>query len=308
MVYREEFQALSEKSRAPLRNARNIDEYIPRHVIIIQSPLSSYTNIIMSDALKRKVIYVVLAFGLGLLIFVGYRLLYNAYISMYAKEFVVGCIGSVITIFATAALLKSQSDSAIKRDQISGIFREKLNIYMEFINFLNEIKTDGKLTREELKKMVEWGSKLALFCNPDVIVSIYEYIVQKVAFGTDDYQELTQVDKIKYKKWKVNMFPDMKDDINNDEEFCEVCFSSIARIIGNLREDLAEKNMADEEVVCGVETSISALWDLHSVEAIDFDKDTNDIIITTSYDKPKPRQRRPRNTPTSKVAETVVSA
>lgn len=83
----------------------------------------------MKESAKSKVTYIVLGLGVCLLVFFGYKILFMAGLSEYAKEFTAGCIGAVITIFATAALLKSQSDSEIRKDQVAGIFKEKLKVY-----------------------------------------------------------------------------------------------------------------------------------------------------------------------------------
>jgi hypothetical protein len=221
---------------------------------------------------------------------------------MYAKEFIVGCIGSVITIFATAALLKSQSASEIKKEQISGIFKEKLRVYMSFIEFLNEIHEDGVLTHEELKKLVEWGSKLALFCRPGVIRQIYDYIVQISAFGTSDYQELSLEEKTKWKKWQAKYYTEIEDDFENDEVFCEAKYSGISNIISTLRDDLVENDMPDINDELNIESNIFDLWQLHAVVDIEID-DESCLIVTTDYEKSKRKPRKPRKS-SAKKGET----
>jgi hypothetical protein len=246
----------------------------------------------MSDSLKRKIIYASLGIGLCLLVFAGYELLYTADISEYAKEFVAGCIGSIIVIFATAALLKSQSDSEIRKEQIAGIFKEKLGIYMGFIEFLNGIQTDGELTQEELKRMVEWGSKLALFCRPHIIRVIYEYIVQIVAFGADDYDDLSEEEKVKWKKWQKEYYTDFYADFDENEEFWKAQYANISGIIATLRDDLTERSFPDMEEEAAVQENIYDLWTLHAVESVEF-CDDNSLIVTRNYDQSKRPTRKP---------------
>jgi len=106
----------------------------------------------MNKGIHVKIALIVFSIATLVLILIGYRLLYVADVSEYAKEFTAGCIGAFLTIIATWLLLKAQTDSDITKEQISGIFKEKLDIYRQFIAFLNKIHTDGSLSHEEKKQ------------------------------------------------------------------------------------------------------------------------------------------------------------
>src|SRR5690606_21548742 len=100
-------------------------------------------------------------------------------------------------------------DSEITKDQLAGMFHEKLDLYRTFIEFLNAIYEDGEITSDEIKKIVEWGGKLSLVANPRVIRVLYEYIFQLVAFGSDSYTELTDKQKSEWRKWILQFYDDM---------------------------------------------------------------------------------------------------
>jgi ABC-type Co2+ transport system permease subunit len=72
---------------------------------------------------------------LGIFMFYGYRMLFVANVSEYAKEFTASCLGAVITIMATALLLKSQLENEVIKDQLADIFKEKVDLYRQYIDF-----------------------------------------------------------------------------------------------------------------------------------------------------------------------------
>jgi hypothetical protein len=229
-------------------------------------------SIEITEASRRKVFIGALAVGICICIFFAYRVLYTAGVSEYAKEFTAGCIGAVITIFATAALLRSQTESEVTKDQLAGMFREKLELYKAFIHFLNSIKKDGEIDSDELRDVVEWGGKLSLVCQPGVIRGLYEYIFQIVAFGSDSYEEFAEDAKAVWRKWMLSHYEGMEADFN-DEQFCRSIYSSQAKIITMLRDDLAHKQMADFEENLNMQAILEDLFSLHSVVDIKFTAD-----------------------------------
>ncbi len=232
-----------------------------------------------SEENRRKLYVVMLAFGFCLLVFVGYRILYVANISEYSKEFVSGCLGAVITIIATAALLKSQTDSEVTRDQLSGMFREKLDLYRAFIEFLNNINSDGEITPSELKKVIEWAAKLSLVCRPGVVRNIYEYVFQLVAFGTDSYEELSSKQRKQWKAWMLVFYDNMSDDFE-DEIICSDLYSNPAKIISALRDDLTHKKMSNFEENLDMQTVLSELFSLRSVDDIKFKANGDYVMLS----------------------------
>lgn len=246
----------------------------------------------MNENIKRKIILSIIAFGACILIFSGYRIIYMAGISEYAKEFTAGCIGAVITIFATAALLRSQTESEITKEQVSGIFKEKLTLYSQFITYLNEINNDGHLTHDEIKGLIEWGGKLSLICRPTLIKSIYEYAFQVIAFEAPTFEDLAPKHKETWRKWIISQYEGMEKEFM-DEEICSFMFSSPARIISILRDDISHKKMTDMDENMDMQVIMDALLTLHSATAISF-KGDGEFEITKTYQQ-KPRSRKSKN-------------
>ena len=243
--------------------------------------------------IKQKLFLVLLVFCVCLLIFIGYRLLYAAEISSYGKELIAGCLGAVITIFATYALLKSQTDSEITKNQLEEIFKEKLKIYSEFITFLNQIHTDGELNHQEMKELVEWAAKLSLICRVNVIQAIYEFAFQVFAFRETKYENLNDEQKAQWKLWMLETYDGMEEDFK-DEEFCQQAWSGIPKIISYLRDDIALKKMSAVDENIDMAVLLNQIYDLHSADAIELEDDGSYSIVG-SYEeeevKPKPRTR-----------------
>lgn len=247
----------------------------------------------MSSNTKQKLLLGLLAFGICLLIFIGYRFLYTAGISSYGKEFIAGCLGAVITIIATAALLKSQTESEITKNQLAEMFKEKLKIYSEFITFLNNIHTDGELNHKEMKALVEWAAKLSLICRVNVIQAIYEFAFQVFAFGETKYENLNEKQKAQWKLWMLGTYDGMEHEFK-DEEFCQQAWSGIPKIISYLRDDIAHKKMSDSDENIDMGLLLQQIYDLHSADAIELEDDGSYSILGVYEEesaKPKSRSR-----------------
>lgn len=241
---------------------------------------------------KRTLLWIGLAIFGSVFVFFGFHLLYASNISDYGREFVAGCLGALITIAATAALLKSQTEGEVAKEQLTGIFHEKLKVYSEFISFLNKIHEDGVVDSQEITKLIEWACNLSLICRPGIIRKIYEYAFQVVAFGVFKYDELSDENKIKWKKWVVELYEDDLEGLD-DEVVCEGFFSSVPLLISYLRDDLAHRKMSDFDENLNIQIILGELLDLHAVQSIEISGD--DIEITKLYPKPK-RARKPRAT------------
>ena len=184
--------------------------------------------------------FVVVALALA---FVGFHLLYNASISEYAKEFVAGCLGALITIAATAALLKSQTDGEVIREQLANMFQLKLAMYSDFILHLNKTHADDKLTSKELDSIIDWAIKLSLVASPEMIEALNAYLFQLIAFDAFEYSDL---EGEKHDEWL--RFRRLKyDDINAETDNLDLFFVSYGELIYRLRIDLLNRAVANHD-------------------------------------------------------------
>lgn len=195
---------------------------------------------------RKKIILFFSIVLFAIFAYIGYRLIYLSGISEYAKEFIAGCMGAVITIVATAALLKSQSDSEIQKEQITNIFIKKLELYNEFIELLNNVYKDRTISYLEIDQIIEETTKISLVCQSYVIRGIYQYIFQIMIFGHyEQFSEMPKKHKKEWKEWMKSEYYDIDSKLFNDEDFCENMFTTKSNIIYNLREDLWNRKISD---------------------------------------------------------------
>ncbi len=227
----------------------------------------------------------------ALLSFIGFHLIYTAGISEYVKEFIAGCLGALITIAATAALLKSQTDGEISKEQVSGIFKEKLQIYNHFISHLNEVNCDAVLTQKELNSVIDWATRLSLVSNDFVVRSIYEHIFQIVAFNAFSFEDLNPTQVRQWKTWQKSIYDN--DQNYYETEDCEGDFVSFGHVLAALRNDLLNRKSATLDDDVNVANEVNLIRELQHVVAVRFSGED----IHLEYEEAQPKPKKPRVRP-----------
>lgn len=213
---------------------------------------------------KRALTYSAMVAAILFIAFGGFHVLYSAPVTEYIKEFVAGCIGALITIAATAALLKSQNDGEIVRQQIENMFQLKLEMYKEFIEHLNKIHHDGKLTPKEMDATIDWAIKLSLLASDSVINALNDYLYQIIAFGAFSYEDLndeSHTQWLRYVKLKDDKITETTDDL-------DIYFVSYGHLIYELRIDLLSREVADHDAHFDALERINQIRNLRGVESV----------------------------------------
>lgn len=96
-------------------------------------------------------------------------------------EMFAAVIGVIITAIITMVLLNGQSDNDAKREQNAKVFEEKLRVYQEFLQTLNNVIEDGVLTDEEKLKLEFQTSYVAMHCKPCYIVTVSKAVEEVIA-------------------------------------------------------------------------------------------------------------------------------
>lgn len=211
--------------------------------------------------------------------FVGFHLLYSARISEYSKEFVAGCTGALITIFATAVLLRTQTKSEILRSQASATFERKLDTYYLFVDHLNKITADGNITRKEFDSTVDWGVKLSIFCRPYTLDSIRNYLFQVLAYGAMEFTDLQDEDLENWCAWQSTQLDEV---LSPETDNLDIHFTSYGQLIHRLREDLLELDATEFEDHFQVMEQINHIRNMRGATSAHFDLSTS--AITYSYE------------------------
>ena len=194
---------------------------------------------------------------LTVLMFVGFRILYQAPTSEYMKEVVAGFIGAVLTIVATAALLKSQSDNELRRDQSSEVFKAKLSTYNEFIDFLCLLLKDRRMSEKEKDEFVNRGLKISLFAGDDLVIQLAMFIRQVTFNKCIYFEDLTEEEVARWHRF-------YKDQTEQEAEYVDgfsypIGFITVGSMISMLRSDLGESKIVASDKRTIISYSIDQL-------------------------------------------------
>ncbi|MCQ2199732.1 MAG: sel1 repeat family protein [Paludibacteraceae bacterium] len=83
------------------------------------------------------------------------------------QQILAAVIAAIITIIVTNQLLDAQTSAESKKEKDSKVFEEKLKIYSEFLDKLNQIIVDNKISSEEEKTLIVQVSKIAMHTNTE---------------------------------------------------------------------------------------------------------------------------------------------
>lgn len=199
------------------------------------------------SAVKRTMVLVGLALVMGIGIFLSFDRLFSDATPSYAVNIAAAFLGTVITIVITAILLNAQSMSELGKEKSVGVFRAKLAMYTEFLEFLNNVVRDGGIDEAELKEIRGWALKMSLVCGAHPAQTIAAFIDQTMSIGGFRWGGLDETQKKKWFDWYARYYggePDIIDGMN-------VSFISIGRIIAALKIDLGEENVSSNDEAFG---------------------------------------------------------
>ncbi len=134
--------------------------------------------------MKNSPLYIFLT----LLTFIaGFIFLHTAYFSSasnpYAQEIVLIVLGTVATILITAALINKQSELELQKEQNLKLFELKSSLYLDLINFIENIVAKEEVTGKEMVKIEFLTHKISIIASPEVLKEYSHFIdvLKKVA-------------------------------------------------------------------------------------------------------------------------------
>jgi hypothetical protein len=136
----------------------------------------------MRDSLKYLII--------ALLTFVvGYLFLKTAFYSQeinpYVQEVILIILGTIVTIFITAALLNKQSEVELEKEQRVKIFDKKAELYFELIDFIEDVIRKQKIDHKDLITLEFLTHKISIIANSHVLIE-YSNLVDCIKKTADD--------------------------------------------------------------------------------------------------------------------------
>ncbi len=120
---------------------------------------------------------------------IGFVFLHTAYYehikNPYAQEIVLIVLGTIATILITAALLNKQSELELDKEHHIKIFELKSSIYLNLIDFLEQIVTKGRVTKEEIIYLEFLTHKISIVASEEVLVE-YSHFLDIINKAVDD--------------------------------------------------------------------------------------------------------------------------
>ncbi len=189
---------------------------------------------------------VALALMLGVAIFLFFYRFFSAALPDYALNIAAAFLGSVITIIVTAVLLQAQSTSELNKEKSVGVFNHKVQLYGEFLDFLNKITIDGEIDDKELLEFRSWAFRLSLVAGSVATTMISLFVMQLVVARHYRWSCVTEENRKQWLDWYSKTYPGVQveivDGINLD-------WTSVGDLVMMLRADLGEESASEDKEV-----------------------------------------------------------
>lgn len=207
---------------------------------------------------KRMILLLsVLVMLLAAAVFLFFKAFFDHQISNYATEILSAFLGTILTIIITAILLSAQSAAEEKKEKSLGIFQAKLNLYLEFVTFLNKILRDDKVDGAELRDIRDWVTKIALVSGSTASDTIAGFIKQLARYKKFKFDELSDQEKKDYIAWQKKEYPDEYRGTPDADIASE--FITIGLVIAALKEDLGEIEVSSINSMASAINAIDAI-------------------------------------------------
>ncbi len=159
----------------------------------------------------------------------GYAFLRYAYKVMdrapFTQEIVLIILGTVATVLITAMLLNKQTEVELKKEQSIKFIELKSEIYMDFINHIEQLMLDKSVTEQDQVRLQFLTHKLAMVASPAVLM---------------EYQNFLEV------------FNRSAKDASLDKQEGDAISTGLAKLTVRIRQDLVGE--LDKEAVYDVDT------------------------------------------------------
>ena len=121
------------------------------------------------------------------LIYIGFLVVFVCFFAVYLRlftgkelwyEMFAAVLGVIITAVITMILLRGQTNNDVERERDAKVFEEKLRIYQDFLQKLQDVIKDHTLSDEEKILLQFQASYVAMHCEPECIQKVSESVKQ----------------------------------------------------------------------------------------------------------------------------------
>ncbi len=191
---------------------------------------------------KENLLYMIIA---TLLFIGGYAFLRYSYKITdnlpFAQEIVLVVLGTIVTILITAILLNKQTEVELKKEENIKFLELKTDIYLQLLNYLENIMLKNITTDEDLIKLRFLTHKLAIVASPDVLVQFEKFVHLFIQTTRDHRLEKKETNIISEElaKLTVKIRADLVGELDKESSFTQ--FQISKQILANT-ESLIENN------------------------------------------------------------------
>ena len=191
---------------------------------------------------KENLLYMIIA---TLLFIGGYAFLRYSYKITdnlpFAQEIVLVVLGTIVTILITAILLNKQTEVELKKEENIKFLELKTDIYLQLLNYLENIMLKNITTDEDLIKLRFLTHKLAIVASPDVLVQFEKFVHLFIQTTRDHRLEKKETNIISEElaKLTVKIRDDLVGELDKESSFTQ--FQISKQILANT-ESLIENN------------------------------------------------------------------
>ncbi len=154
----------------------------------------------MKDSSK----YLLIALSTFICGYVFLRLAYYDSIRVpFVQEVVLIVLGTIATIAITAALISKQSEIELEKEQRVKIFDLKSQLYLELINHIESVISQGKLSKEDRLHLEFLTHKISILAHENVLKEYSSFIDTLNKISHDAVITAFESDEISIKLAKV---------------------------------------------------------------------------------------------------------
>jgi len=191
--------------------------------------------------MKQVTSIILIAAGVILLLFtfVLLRDMYLSSTSDYTKEILAAVLGTLLITVVTIGLLGAQSRNELRRQKSIAIFEHKMKIYSGFIDIIIDILSDGKVSQDEIKTLVQWDLRISLLAGEQASKSCTEFVRQLVIAPKLSLDEFTDEER---ERWLNSHSFTIEEKPKDLGSMATYTFVGLDDVIWKLRCDLGAKH------------------------------------------------------------------
>lgn len=151
----------------------------------------------MTKREKKNLITVILIVIIGFAGYLGFGPLFDKFESGVTGQFLAALFGTVFTIMLTMFLLNKQTEIEEEKSRGESVFNERVELYKQIIDQMNEIVQDGDVSTTEMNKLQFMLVKLQMVADDSTIqkfTKVYDAVSNAFSRTNENEEESEEKD------------------------------------------------------------------------------------------------------------------